>query len=95
MHKRISNKTKDKLAIIGFLAFMFLIIAALSTLFVVLINTIAKADTVELTEQQQINRFYAEERIKAEMYYLAAWNTIERMPEEEYQNTFYKEAENV
>ena len=61
--------------------------------FIFFIENVAKADTKEivLTEREQINKFYTEERIKAEIEYLSAWNTIESMSDEEYNETFYKE----
>lgn len=91
--KRLSNRTKDKLAIIVFLIVIFGFITSLALLFIFFIENVAKADTKEivLSEREQINKFYTEETIKNEMYYLSAWNTIESMSEEEYNETFYKE----
>ena len=88
----MKNRTKDKIAILGVLAFMFLVAVALSALFIFFIENIAKAETkvTDLTEKEQINKFYTEERIKAEMYYLSAWEEIESMTEEEYAETFLR-----
>ena len=87
----MKNRTKDKIAILGVLAFMFLVAVALSALFIFFVENIAKAETkvTDLTEKEQINKFYTEERVKAEMYYLSAWNCIESMSQEEFKNTFY------
>lgn len=92
--KRISNKTKDKLAVIGFLGFIFGLMFLIVYLFVAVVNLFATTEIryeEHLTEQQQINKYYTEERIKAEMYYLSAWETIESMSEEEYCETFLRE----
>lgn len=90
----MKNRTKDKIAILGVLAFMFLVAVALSALFIFFVENIAKAETkvTDLTEKEQINKFYTEETIKNEMYYLSAWEEIESMTEEEYAETFYKGA---
>ena len=92
--KKISNKTKDKIVVIAFVCFMFVIAVCLSLLFIFAINSITKVNAeeikIELTETQQINKYYTEERVKAEMYYLSAWDSIESMSEEEYQNTFLR-----
>lgn len=92
--KRISNKTKDKIVVIAFVCFLFFIAVCLSFLFVFAINSITKVNAqeikIELTEQQQINKYYTEERIKSEMYYLSACETIENMTEEEYAETFFR-----
>ncbi len=90
----MKNRTKDKIAILGVLAFMFLVAVALSALFIFFVENIAKAETkvTDLTEKEQINKFYTEETIKNEMYYLSAWETVENMSQEEFENTFYKGA---
>lgn len=88
----MKNRTKDKIAILGVLAFIFLVAVALSALFIFFVENIAKAETkvTDLTEKEQINKFYTEERIKAEMYYLSVCETIETMTEEEYAETFFR-----
>lgn len=90
----MSNKTKDKIAVLGVLLVMFFVAMFLSLLFIFFVNVMAKAEpkVADLTEKEQINKFYTEETIKNEMYYLSAWETIENMTEEEYQNTFFKGA---
>lgn len=95
---KISNRTKDKLAVIGFLGFVFGLMFLIVYLFVAVVNLFATTEinyNENLTEQQQINKYYTEERVKAEMYYLSACETIENMSEEEYINTFYKEDSNA
>ena len=91
--KRISNKTKDKIVVIAFVCFLFFIAVCVSLLFAFAINSITKANaeeiTTELNGKEQMNKYYTEERIKAEMYYLSAWETVENMTEEEFENTFY------
>lgn len=94
--KKMRNITKDKIFIIAFLCFIFFVASCLSLLFVFAIKSITKLNAeeikIELTEQQQINKFYTEERIKAEMYYLSACDCIENMSDEEYNETFFMEA---
>lgn len=89
----MKNRTKDTIAIIIFLFIAVCVALILSVSFYFGFNFIANLNaetiTTELTEQQQINKFYTEERIKAEMYYLSAWETVENMSEEEFENTFY------
>lgn len=96
MKRRISNRTKDKIAILIFLFIAICVALILSFSFYFGFNFIAKLNaetiTTDLTETQQINKYYTEERIKAEMYYLSAWEEIESMTEEEYAETFYKGA---
>lgn len=90
---KVSNKTKDKLLI---LSFMFLVMFMFIFLVFSIINLLsAKAEAVELSEQQQINKFYAEETLKNEMYLLSSWTTIDNMSDEEYCDTFFKEEENA
>lgn len=97
--KRLSNKTKDKIVVIAFVCFLFFIAVCISLLFAFAINSIAKVNaeeiTTELNGKEQMNKFYAEETIKAEIEYFASWAVIESMTEEEYAETFYKENQNV
>lgn len=44
-----------------------------------------------LTETQKHNKFFTEERIKDELYYLSAWEYIENMTDDEYEKTFFNE----
>ena len=92
--KRLSNKAKDQIAIIIFLFIGLAVALILSFCFWFAFNSIAKVNaetiTTDLTEQQQINKFYTEETIKAEIEYFASWEAIESMSEEEYQNTFLR-----
>ena len=50
----MKNRTKDKIAILGVLAFMFLVAVALSALFIFFVENIAKAETkvTDLTEKE-------------------------------------------
>lgn len=92
--KKISNKTKDKIVVIAFVCFLFFIAVCLSLLFAFAINSITKVNaeeiTTELNGKEQMNKYYTEERVKAEMYYLSACACIENMSDEEYQNTFLR-----
>lgn len=76
----------------GVLLFMFAVAIALSLLFIVFVESI-KAE--EPNKEINMNKFYAEERIKTEIYYLSAWDTIENMSEEEYAETFFKGEQNA
>lgn len=76
----------------GVLLFMFAVAIALSLLFIVFVESI-KAE--EPNNEINMNKFYTEERIKAEMYYLSAWDTIETMTQEEYAETFFKGEQNA
>lgn len=91
---KMSNRTKDKIAIIIFLVVTFLIAIAVSVVFIMGINAVTKANAeekiIELNGKEQMNKYYAEETIKAEIYYLAACETIETMTEEEYAETFLR-----
>lgn len=85
---RISNKTKDKIMVLSFmLAVMFMFVFLM---FAIMSLIVKKAEAVELSEQQQINKFYAEETLKNEMYLLSSWTTIDNMSDEEYYETFFK-----
>lgn len=86
--KKISNKTKDKIYITVFLiGIMWLIIL----LFVAIVNLFATDQFVELSEQEQINKYYTEQSIKNEIDYIAMWEYTENMSEQEYYETFYKD----
>ena len=45
---------------------------------------------IELSEQEQINKYYAEELIKSEMHYFAMWEYVEGLSEQEYADVFFK-----
>lgn len=76
----------------GVLLFMFAVAIVLSLLFIVFVESI-KAE--EPNNEINMNKFYAEERVKAEMYYLSAWDTVETMTQEEYAETFFKGEQNA
>lgn len=48
------------------------------------------AEPIGLSEIEQINKYRAEELIKSEMHFLAMWNYVENMSEQEYYDTFFK-----
>ena len=54
------------------------------------VRSLFAVPVVELSEQQQINKYYAEQTIKSEIEYAALWEYVENMSEEEYCNTFFK-----
>lgn len=93
--KKMRNITKDKIKILLFLLFCFCITMAVSVLFIVGLKRIVhiydnnKTPTTNQATNQAMNKFYNEERVKAEMYYLSAWETVENMSQEEFENTFY------
>ena len=90
---KISNRTKDKFRVLGFLAFVFLVMFLIVYLFIAVVELFATTEiayTENLTEKQQIYKFMAEETIKDEMEFLSAWEVIENMSDEEYFETFFK-----
>ena len=91
---KISNKNKDKMTIIGILGFTFLVLFLIVYFFIAVVKLFAITEfnyTENLTEQEQINKFYTEEALKNEMYLLSCWKTIDEMSDEEYFETFLKE----
>lgn len=84
----MSNRTKDKIYVTLFLVGIAVLIILV---FAAIVKSFAVDEPNILSEQEYINKFYTEERIKNEMGYLAAWQTIESMTEEEYEETFYTE----
>lgn len=94
--KKMRNITKDKIKILLFLLFCFCITMAVSVLFIVGLKRIVHIydNKTPTTNQatQAMNKFYNEERVKAEMYYLSACDCIENMSDEEYNETFFMEA---
>jgi hypothetical protein len=59
-------------------------------LFVAIVNLFATDQFVELSEQEQINKYYTEQSIKNEIDYIAMWEYTENMSEQEYYDTFFK-----
>ena len=89
----MKNRTKDKLAILGFLGFVFLVMFLIVYFFIAVVELFATNEIryeENLTEIQQYNKFMTEETIKNEMYLLACWKTIDEMSDEEYFETFFK-----
>ena len=86
MKRKMSNMTKDKI----FILFVIFIILLFLTLIIIGVKKIfAESHDIELT-QSQINKYYAEETIKNEMSFLSMWDYVEKMSEQEYYDTFYK-----
>lgn len=83
---KMSNRTKD---IIFFLFWIFVIAFTIFALGFAVGKSFAEP-IKSLTETEQINKFYTEETIKNEMYFLAMWEYTENMSEQEYYDTFYK-----
>lgn len=86
----MTNRTKD-------IMFFFLVIFVIAFVIFACGFWVGKsfaepviAEEKPLTEIEQINKFYAEETIKNEMYFLAMWEYTENMSEEEYAETFFK-----
>lgn len=78
---KISNKTKAVMLIIGILFVVFWVLVGATCWIVSLFAE-------ELTEPNQINKYYTEETIKTEMQFLAMWEYTENMLPEEYNKTF-------
>lgn len=85
---KMSNRAKD---ITFFCLVIFVIVFAIFALGFAVGKSFAQEIIVtELTEQEQINKFYTEETVKSEMYFLAMWEYTENMSEQEYYDTFFK-----
>lgn len=83
---KMSNRTKD---ITFFCLVIFVIVFVIFALGFAVGKSFAQEIIVtELTEQEQINKFYTEEAVKSEMYFLAMWEYTENMSEQEYADTF-------
>ena len=83
---KMSNRAKD---ITFFCLVIFVIVLAIFVLGFAVGKSFAQEIIVtKLTEQEQINKFYTEESVKSEMYFLAMWEYTENMSEQEYANTF-------
>ena len=83
---KISNKTKDYIVVI---AICVLVIWFLSGA-VMWVRSLF-AEEVKLSDIELQNKYYAEERVKNEMRFLAMWDYTENMSTEEYVATFFKE----
>lgn len=86
---KISNRTKDKIMVLTFVMCLLVLIAMVFVAVVNLFSMDIQA-AEQLTEEQQYNKYFTEERVKAEMYYLSAWETIESMTDKEYYETFLR-----
>ena len=85
---KTSNRTKD---ITFFCLVIFVIVFTIFALGFAVGKSFAepiKMQNKSLTETEQINKFYTEETIKNEMYFLAMWEYTENMSEQEYADTF-------
>lgn len=85
---KLSNKEKDYISII-IVAIICAGIIWLLTGAVLYVRSLFAQDL-----QSDINKYFAEEKCKQEMRYLAMRDYIENMSEEEYIETFYKEQQN-
>lgn len=83
---KMSNRTKDITFFLFWIFVIFIVIFALG--FAVGKSFAQEIIVTELTEQEQINKFYTEEAVKSEMYFLAMWEYTENMSEQEYADTF-------
>lgn len=54
------------------------------------VRSLFAVPAAELSDIEQINKYYAEQTIKSEIEYAALWEYVENMSEEEYCNTFFK-----
>lgn len=86
MKRRMSNLTKDKLRIIGFIIFVMAVIWVLTGAVLYVKSLFAQ----EITEVESMNKFYAEETIKSEMRFLAMKHYMDNISVEEYIDTFFK-----
>lgn len=82
MRRRISNKTKDFMFIIGSLFVLFCVLLGVTVWVVSLF--------AETNEISAINKAYAEETIVMELQYQKLWQYTENMSEEEYAKTFLR-----
>lgn len=84
----MTNRTKD---IMFFFLVVFVIAFAIFACGFWVGKSFADEPKAILTEQEQINKFYAEESIKNEMSFLSMWHCVENMSEQEYYETFFKD----
>ena len=82
---KITNKTKDYIVIV---AIMIAVIWLLSGA-ILWVTSIFAEEKVYLTDVEKMNKFYAEESIKAEMNFLAMKQYMDNISVEEYIATFY------
>lgn len=81
--KKISNKTKDVLAIIGF----FVVFCIMLGLFCWVCSLFAE----EITKPSEINKMYAEQTIVYEMQFQKMWEYTEKnMTDKEYADIFLR-----
>ena len=78
---KISNKTKDTIAIVCFLAVVFWVVLGL---FCWVCSLFAE----EITKPSEINKMYAEQTIIYEMQFQKMWEYTENMTDKEYADTF-------
>ena len=81
---KITNKTKDYIVVI---AICVLVIWVLTGAVWYVKSLFAE----EITEVESMNKYYAEERIKSEMNFLAMKHYMDNISIEEYIETFFKE----
>lgn len=54
------------------------------------VRSLFAVQAAELSDIEQINKYYTEQTVKSEIEYAALWEYVENMSEEEYRNTFFK-----
>lgn len=81
---KITNKTKDKMLIMGILFCLFWLLSGLIFWVVTLF-----AEPI-LTDKEELNKAYNEQQIYQEIRYLQMWEYTEGMTDEEWKNTFLK-----
>lgn len=79
---KLSNKTKDKMLLVGI---MFMLVWLLSGL-VFLVTTLL----AEPINTEELNKAENEQQIYQEIRYLQMWEYTEGMTEEEWKNTFLR-----
>ena len=85
MKRRMSNLTKDKLKIIGFIIFVMAVIWVLTgaVLYV-------KSLFAEPINTEELNKAENEQQIYQEIRYLQMWQYTENMSQEEWEKTFLR-----
>lgn len=84
---KMTNLTKDKLKIIGFILFVIAVIWFLSGLIFWVTTLFAQPN---LTTKEELNKAYTEQQIYQEIRYLQMWEYTEKMTDEEWEKTFLR-----
>lgn len=54
------------------------------------VKSLFAVPAAELSDVEQINKYYTEQVVKSEIEYVALWEYVENMSEQEYYDTFFK-----